>query len=273
MSLITGKNITKNFGKGELETRILKGIDIIINSGDFVAIMGKSGAGKSTLLYQLSALDKPTSGDVIIDGKNIVKFTEAELVSFRLYTLGYIFQDYALIPDLTAIENVVVPLLMRGIDWSGANALAITSLKAVGLERKHNSLPSQLSGGEQQRVAVARAIAGKPKIVFADEPTANLDSASGKAVIELLAELHAEGQTIVMVTHEEEYTTHCNRIIRLEDGLIVSEKIPNTFKPLPQTETPSPESEVYINPVYTALEHASAQVVRPQSNTPSGTLN
>lgn len=237
--IISGKNITKSFGHGHLLTKVLKGIDIEVYSGEFVAIMGKSGAGKSTLLYQLSALDKPTSGEISIDNKNILDLNEAELVNFRLYTLGYIFQDYALIPDLTAEENVLVPLLMRGQDWQTARGSAQKALDDVGLPGKYPNLPSELSGGEQQRVAVARAIAGKPKIVFADEPTANLDSASGRAIIDLLSTLHRAGQTIVMVTHEAEYTNHCDRIINLEDGLIVGQsrvgeeaKVPEHTSPL-----------------------------------------
>lgn len=220
MTIIQGTNITRAFGQGDLKTTVLKGIDITVTEGEFVAIMGKSGAGKSTLLYQLSALDRPTSGDIMIDGKNILALAESELVSFRLYTLGYIFQDYALIPELTAGENVVLPLLMRGLDWATARKTATDALTAVGLPDKYDNLPSQLSGGEQQRVSIARAVAGKPKIIFADEPTANLDSVSGKTVIDLLSQLHREGQTIVMVTHEPEYTINCNRIIHLEDGLV-----------------------------------------------------
>lgn len=224
MDIITGKNITKSYGSGDLFTPVLRGIDIVVHDGEFLAIMGKSGAGKSTLLYQLSALDRPTAGEIIIDGKNILDLAEPELVHFRLYTLGYIFQDYALIPDLTAEENVLLPLLMRGADLHTAKITAKKALTDVGLPEKYSNLPAQLSGGEQQRVAVARAIAGKPKIVFADEPTANLDSGSGKAIIALLHKLHRAGQTIVMVTHEEEYAADCDRIISLADGLVISEK-------------------------------------------------
>lgn len=220
MHIINGHAITKTFGTGDLTTQVLKGIDITVNQGEFVAIMGKSGAGKSTLLYQLSALDRPTTGSILIDGQDILSLSESALVRFRLYTLGYIFQDYALIPELTAGENVVLPLLMRGQDWERARATAAATLAAVGLGGKYNNLPSQLSGGEQQRVAIARAVAGKPKIIFADEPTANLDSVSGQSVIALLSELHRDGQTIVMVTHEPEYTENCDRIITLEDGRV-----------------------------------------------------
>lgn len=203
---------------------VLRGIDIAIEEGEFVAIMGKSGAGKSTLLYQLSVLDHPTEGVVIIDGTNVAELSEREQTSFRLRTLGYVFQDYALVPDLSARENVMIPILMRGVDWTKAREMSDAALVAVGLDCKFENLPAQLSGGEQQRVAIARAVAGNPKILFADEPTANLDSVSGSAIIELLGELNRGGQTIVMVTHEDEYTQFCNRIIYMEDGVITGEK-------------------------------------------------
>jgi len=226
MNIITGKNIKKKFIEGSLETIVLKGVDITVQAGEFLVIMGKSGAGKSTLLYQLSALDRPTSGEILIETKDILSLSETELANFRLYTLGYIFQDYALIPDLTAEENVALPLLMRGMDWGTAVASALAAIDSVGLKNRQQNLPSQLSGGEQQRVAIARAIAGKPKIIFADEPTANLDTISSKQVIALIADLNKTiGQTIVMVTHEREYALGANRILHMEDGLIVREEI------------------------------------------------
>jgi putative ABC transport system ATP-binding protein len=249
MPIIQGKNITKTFGTGNLETRVLRGIDVTIETGEFVAIMGKSGAGKSTLLYQLSALDRPTGGSITIDSSDILQLSETELVKFRLNTLGYIFQDYALIPDLTAEENVLLPLLMKGVNWQRASEIARETLDTVGIPGKYKNLPSQLSGGEQQRVSVARAVAGKPKIIFADEPTANLDSASGRAVIELLAKLHHEGQTIVMVTHEPEYINHCNRVIYLEDGLVTHERALANFP-----KEVVPENVAYVNPVYTTID-------------------
>ncbi len=221
--IIIGTNIRRSFGTEPLVTHVLRGIDVFVLPGEFVAIMGKSGAGKSTLMYHLSVLDTPTEGRLLVGGVDITTLSEKERTSFRLNTLGYIFQDYALVPDLSARENVMMPLLMRGTMWSEAKATADTALDNVGLARKYTNLPSELSGGEQQRVAIARAIAGKPKIVFADEPTANLDSASGRSVIDLLAALHREGQTIVMVTHEPEYTSYCNRIIYMEDGRVVRE--------------------------------------------------
>lgn len=220
-TIINAKNIHRTFGKGDLLAHVLKGIDVTVAAGEFVAIMGKSGAGKSTLMYQLSALDEPSNGEILIDETDIIGMTEKERTNFRLNTLGYVFQDYALVPDLSAQENIMMPLLMRGTAWDTARKIADQSLDAVGLEGKYQNLPSQLSGGEQQRVAIARAVAGKPKIIFADEPTANLDSISSQTVIDLLADLHKNyGQTIVMVTHEREYTNPCDRIIHVADGLI-----------------------------------------------------
>jgi putative ABC transport system ATP-binding protein len=224
-AIITATAITKSFGGGAITTHVLRGIDITIKTGEFVAIMGKSGAGKSTLMYQLSILDLPSSGSITIDGTVVDNLSEAARTDFRLYTLGYVFQDYALVPDLNAEENVMIPLLMRGEPWRQARLIAQTAIAAVGLSGKCKNLPAELSGGEQQRVAIARAVAGKPKIVFADEPTANLDSASSRQVIDLIMALNQEhGQTIVMVTHEREYALGCNRIIHMEDGQIVNEE-------------------------------------------------
>lgn len=223
--IINAYNIHRSFGEGRLLAHILKGIDIAVEPGEFLAIMGKSGAGKSTLLYQLSVLDEPTEGSVIIDGTDVVKLTEQERTTFRLNTLGYIFQNYALVPDLSAEENVMLPLLMRGNDWIEAKKIARNAIDSVGMEGKYSNLPAELSGGEQQRISIARAVAGKPKILFADEPTANLDTVSGTQVINLITDLNRkEGQTVVMVTHEREYAMGCDRIIHMEDGLIVSEE-------------------------------------------------
>ncbi|MEN9922313.1 MAG: hypothetical protein RL097_590 [Candidatus Parcubacteria bacterium] len=225
MDIIIAKNIKRTFGQGALTTHVLKGIDITVAEGEFVAIMGKSGAGKSTLMYQLSVLDEPSAGTVTIDGTNVVALSEPERTAFRLNTLGYIFQNYALVPDLSAVENVMLPLLMRGLAWEEAKQSARSIIDSVGMEGKYDNLPAELSGGEQQRISIARALVGKPKILFADEPTANLDSVSGQQVIDLMTTLNRDsGQTIVMVTHEREYAITCNRIIHMEDGLIVHEE-------------------------------------------------
>jgi len=222
-NIITATNIHRTFGEGDVQTHVLKGIDLTVAAGEFVAIMGKSGAGKSTLMYQLSILDEPSQGGVEIDGVCVSELHENQRTAFRLNTLGYVFQNYALVPDLSSEENVMLPLLMRGQTWEEAKTRAHHSLDNVGLAGKYSNLPSTLSGGEQQRVAIARALSGKPKIIFADEPTANLDSVSGMQVIELLTRLHRDSnQTIVMVTHEREYAMNCDRIIHMEDGLVTS---------------------------------------------------
>jgi len=220
--MILAKDITKTYVSGEIETRVLRGIDLHIKAGEFVAVMGKSGAGKSTLMYQLALLDLPTTGSIEIDGVDVLSISERDRTNIRLQDLGYVFQDYALLPELTAQENVMMPLLMIGMDRYSAQERAREVLDQVELGHRYRNRPSQLSGGEQQRVSIARAIVQKPKILFADELTANLDTASSTNVIELLMELHKAGQTIVMVTHEAEYTYPCDRIIYLEDGKIIS---------------------------------------------------
>ncbi len=224
--MIKVENLTKNYGKGDVITRVLRGITLEIPKGQFVAIMGKSGAGKSTLMYQMSLLDEPTTGKVILDGIDTEQFTESERTTFRLKRLGYIFQDYALLPELTAVDNVAIPLMMDGLSREEAVQKSIKALDAVGLAHRHANHPSQLSGGEQQRVSIARAIAESPDILFADEPTANLDSVSGESVINVMQDLHKRnGQTIVMVTHEPEYAVFADRIIELEDGTVVSDTL------------------------------------------------
>lgn len=224
MSIITVKNLIKNYSNGEVVTHVLKGLDLEIQKGEFVAIMGKSGAGKSTLLYQISLLDIPTGGEIVVDGVDILKMSEIERTDFRLKKLGYVFQDYALVPELSALENVIIPLLMEGISYKDAEVRGRVSLAELGLAEKTENRPNQLSGGEQQRVSIARAIVQEPTILFADEPTANLDSTSSENVLQALTDLHEKGQTIVMVTHEDEYTRNCNRIIYLVDGKVDHEK-------------------------------------------------
>ncbi len=225
MELIQAHNIRRSFGTGDLRTEVLKGIDLTVHEGEYLGIMGKSGAGKSTLLYQLSLLDTPTEGAITVAGVDILTLKEVKRTNFRLRTLGYVFQDYALVPDLTAAENVLLPIVMRGASYAEALSTANKSIDEVGLRGKYNNLPSELSGGEQQRVAIARAIAGKPKILFADEPTANLDTASGQTVIDLITCLNREYKlTVVMVTHEREYAANCHRLVHMEDGLLVGEE-------------------------------------------------
>ena len=219
--MITVRNLVKTFQEGDIVTKVLKGVDLDIKTGEFIAIMGRSGAGKSTVLYQVSLLDHPTSGSILIDGVEITALSTTERTQYRLNNLGYVFQDYALIPELTAKENVALPLLMQGFSKDKAYKKAVEVLASIGLADWANNLPAKLSGGQQQRVSIARAVAHNPSILFADEPTANLDSESGQMVMNLFQELHKKGQTIVMVTHEEEYGKLADRIIRLSDGQVV----------------------------------------------------
>ncbi len=223
--MIKTSNLTKKYKSGTGEVFALLNVDLHILEGQFVAITGRSGSGKSTLLYQLGLLDHPTEGKIHIDGKNVVEFTENERTYFRLVELGYVFQDYAIISSLSSIENVMVPLLMRGMAKVDAWKKAEQALARVGLADKLNYLPSQLSGGQQQRVSIARAIGHDPKIIFADEPTANLDSETSKVVLDVFLKLHEEGQTIIMVTHEAEYAAITDRIIELSDGEIKSDTV------------------------------------------------
>jgi len=220
--IISCQDLIKTYLSGKIETPVLRGVEVSIKQGEFVAIMGKSGAGKSTLMYQLSALDHPTSGTIVVDGRNLEELSSRERTEFRLQCLGYVFQDYALLPELRAHENVSLPLLMQGYDHDTAYEKSVAALEAVGLGERTDNKPSQLSGGEQQRVSIARAIAHNPKVLFADEPTANLDSVSSKKVLDVFTKLHKEGLTIVMVTHEREYARYAERTIYLKDGEVVS---------------------------------------------------
>lgn len=223
--MIEIKNLIKNYVNGPVVTEVLKNINLTVPNGEFLTIMGKSGAGKSTLLYQMSLLDRPTDGQIILDGTDTAKFDEKERTEFRLKKLGYVFQDYALMPELSAMENIMVPLLMLGKSSIEAKQKATEALESVGLAHRLDNRPSQMSGGEQQRVSIARAIAQEPDILFADEPTANLDSTSSADVMEVMTHLHQKkGQTIVMVTHEREYAIAGDRIIHIGDGQVIKEE-------------------------------------------------
>lgn len=218
--MINATGIVKRFKSGTGYIEVLKGIDISVEEGEFVSIVGRSGAGKSTLIYQLGLLDSPTEGIVILNNKDTSKFSDKDKTEFRLMNLGYIFQDYAILPELTALENVALPVIMKGKSKKEAYSASRKALIEVNLEEHLNKLPSQLSGGEQQRVSVARSIVNKPKILFADEPTANLDLRTAKHVLDILVDLNKAGQTIVMITHEQEYAKLTDRIIELRDGKI-----------------------------------------------------
>lgn len=223
--MIKTQNIIKAFPSGNTDITVLKGISFEVPSGQFVSITGRSGSGKSTLMYQMGLLDYPTSGRVIVDGLDVTDLPLEVRTRIRLQELGYVFQDYALIPELSALENVLVPLLMQGLTREDAEIKARRSLERIGLGKRLDNLPSQLSGGEQQRVSIARAISHEPKIIFADEPTANLDTETSRVVLDNFLELNREGQTIIMVTHEPEYAQMTNRIITMSDGIIVSDQL------------------------------------------------
>ena len=223
--MIRSEKLIKKYGKGDLELTVLKNVDFSVKDGEFVVIIGPSGAGKSTLLYQMSLLDVPSGGEIFMDDKPITGLSEKEKALLRLEKFGYVFQDYALLPELSALDNVALPILMQGESKAAARHKAQKALARIGLGDKLQNLPSELSGGQQQRVAIARAIAHNPNILFADEPTANLDSESGKMVMETFLDLHKEGQTIIMVTHEPEFAELAQRIISLKDGAISDERV------------------------------------------------
>jgi len=224
MLMIQITNLVKSFKDGDRETRVLKGITLTVKDGEFIAIIGRSGAGKSTLMYQMSLLDEPTEGDVVIDRHSTREMSTNEETLYRLEHFGYVFQEYALLSELTALENVVLPLLMQGFSKKEAEEKSSAALAHVGLNHVVNNLPSQLSGGEQQRVSISRAIAHRPDVLFADEPTANLDKESSLTVLNVFKELHERGQTIIMVTHEKEFALFAERTIKIDEGLIVSDE-------------------------------------------------
>ena len=221
--MITIEKLVKTFKTPVGDFVALKDISISVPTGQFVSIVGRSGSGKSTLLYQISLLDTPTSGKISIDGEDLGHLDNEARTKYRLNNLGYVFQDYALIPTLTALENVSIPLIMKGMSSVEAEAKAIQALRDVGLEDKAGNTPSRLSGGQQQRVSIARAIVTDPKILFADEPTANLDIESSEKVLNVFTALNKRGLTIIMVTHEEEYAVRTGRTISLSDGIIVKD--------------------------------------------------
>lgn len=221
--LIELKQIRKVFLTDEVETHALAEINLAINKGEFVAIAGPSGCGKSTLLSILGLLDSPSEGNYTLNGHAVANLDHAERARIRNREVGFIFQSFNLIGDLTVFENVELPLTYRGMASSERNERVDAALEKVGMAHRSKHYPSQLSGGQQQRVAVARALAGKPSILLADEPTGNLDSKNGEAVMQLLMELHREGATICMVTHDDRFAGHAQRAVHLFDGKVVDE--------------------------------------------------
>jgi putative ABC transport system ATP-binding protein len=224
--MIKTEKLTRVYQSGTAEIKAIDNVSLQVRKGEFLAITGRSGSGKSTLLYQLGLLDFPSHGSIHINDINVLKLSNDERTRFRLKELGYVFQDYAILPSLSALENVMLPLLMQGDSKKEAIRKATKALERVGLGDRINNLPSQLSGGQQQRVSIARAIGHEPSIIFADEPTANLDSETSKAVLEAFLELHRDGQTIIMVTHEKDLAVLGDRVIELKDGQIIADNKP-----------------------------------------------
>ena len=222
-ALIQLRDLSKVFYTEELETHALSGIDFDLNKGEFVSIAGPSGCGKTTLLSILGLLDSPTGGEYLLDGNSVATLTASERARIRNQSIGFVFQAFNLIGDLTVAENVELPLTYRGMQASERRERVQAALERVGMAHRLNHYPSQLSGGQQQRVAVARAIVGRPLILLADEPTGNLDSKNGNAVMDLLKELHADGATICMVTHDPRYAHVADRAVYLFDGKTSSE--------------------------------------------------
>jgi putative ABC transport system ATP-binding protein len=221
MGLIEVQNLKRTY-PGKVPTHALRGVSFSVRDGEFVAIMGKSGSGKSTLLHQLALLDMPTGGSLLIDGKNVLAFSESEKTAFRLTNVGYVFQEYAVLGELTALENVALPLCVQGsVTRREAYRQATEFLERVGMGHRLDHYPSELSGGEQQRVAIARSLINKPRILLADEPCASLDTASSETVLKLLSNLNKTlHQTIVMISHEPEDRKWVDRVVWLKDGVI-----------------------------------------------------
>ncbi|MGD9092186.1 MAG: ABC transporter ATP-binding protein [Anaerolineales bacterium] len=230
-------NITKIYGAGAAEVRALDGVSLRINENEFVAIMGPSGSGKSTLMNILGCLDRPTSGSYLLAGEDVSDLDKTQLAIIRNQRIGFVFQSYNLLPRTTALDNVILPLMYNRNgqlnDEEGKNK-ALDALNAVGLSERVDHLPQELSGGEMQRVAIARALINDPVLLLADEPTGNLDTKSGDEIMTLLAQLHQEGSTIVMVTHEDEIAAYAQRVIRFRDGKLDTDEV-NGY------QTPNPE--------------------------------
>lgn len=222
--MIRVEGLRKTYRMGNVEVRALDGVTLEVTRGEFVGITGPSGSGKSTLLHLVGLLDDPTAGSISIQGTDVLRLTDDERTLFRLTRIGYIFQDYALVPDLTALENVVLPTLARGRAERDGIERAAGLLRRVGLEERTDHLPAELSGGEQQRIAIARALVNEPALLLADEPCANLDTQASTMVLDLFASINRElGQTVLMVSHEESHRQYFGRTVRLQDGVVVDD--------------------------------------------------
>lgn len=228
-TLVEVKNICKIYNPGENEVRALDNVSLSIDKGEYVAIIGQSGSGKSTLMNMLGCLDVPTSGSYYLNGSNVSELSDDELSDIRNLEIGFIFQGFNLIPNLTAIENVELPLIYRGVGKKERHRLAVESLEMVGLSHRMDHKPAEMSGGQQQRVAIARAIAAKPPVILADEPTGNLDSSSSKEIIKILKNLHKDGRTVILITHDNDIANQAKRVIRIIDGKIESDYLNENF--------------------------------------------
>ena len=224
-ALVDVKDICKVYNPGENEVRALDHVSLSIEKGEFVAIIGQSGSGKSTLMNMLGCLDVPTSGKYYLNGRDVSELTDDEQSDIRNREIGFIFQGFNLISNLTAQENVELPLIYRGVPKKERERLAVESLKIVGLSHRMDHKPNEMSGGQQQRVAIARAIAAKPPVILADEPTGNLDSASSKEILQILKELYKGGRTVILITHDNGIAAQAKRVIRILDGRIESDTV------------------------------------------------
>ena len=221
--MISMKNLKKTYLLGGEEVHALDDVSLLIKEHEFVAIIGQSGSGKSTFMNMLGCLDRPDSGEITLDGTDILKCKEKELSVIRNKKIGFIFQQFHLLPKLSALENVELPLIYQGMPTKKRREKAVKALKAVGLEKRMNHKPNQLSGGQQQRVAIARALVGEPSLILADEPTGNLDSRSGKEIMMLLHNLYEEGNTIVLITHDNNVAMEAPRQVQISDGKIIKD--------------------------------------------------
>jgi putative ABC transport system ATP-binding protein len=221
--IIEIKNITRDFPLGNEIVHVLKGIDLTINKGEYVALMGPSGSGKSTLMNLLGCLDTPTGGTYVLNNKKVSEMEDEELAEIRNKEIGFVFQTFNLMPRTTALDNVALPMVYAGYSKSERNERATDVLTQVGLSDRMDHKSNQLSGGQRQRVAIARALVNKPSIILADEPTGNLDSKTSLEIMTLFDDIHANGNTVILVTHEEDVAQHAHRIIRLRDGVVESD--------------------------------------------------
>ncbi len=221
MPLLKLVNVSKTYQLDSLAVQAVKKVNLVIKKGEFLAIMGPSGSGKSTLMHLAGCLDTPTTGKVLLEGKDVSQLSETELAKIRNQKIGFVFQAFNLIPRTSALDNVILPLFYAKLSHQKMKQEAIKALKAVNLGDRINHLPNQLSGGEQQRVAIARALVNKPAIIFADEPTGNLDTKSGSEIMKILKKLNQEGHTVVVVTHEAHIAKFAKRIVKIVDGEIV----------------------------------------------------